>query len=347
MVVSTERRRLHFVGSLPQFDDAASALKWQQGELVGLVRHLCGGETGPRLLWFVPLIREIKKLPQIRTVRSGEWTGYDDTDRLVVRRRGRLTAGDIPMRLAEHALEELAVLDATGTPASAELPLQIGVPGYLDLALYPFGPLGVFRHARAFREVTSENIEAIHRAAGSAVIFQLEVPAALIAVAATPRPLRRAMARLMAYLATRQVAKAPRGSRFGVHLCLGDLGHRALSKPQTADPQVVLANALVRGWPTDRPLEFIHLPLAGGNEPPATSASYYEPLGRLRVPADLPVVAGIAHEEQSAADQVLVRSHVEAALGRRVDIATSCGLGRRTPEQAEQAFQSMRALLED
>jgi hypothetical protein len=59
------------------------------------------------------------------------------------------------------------------------------------------------------------------------------------------------------------------------------------------------------------------------------------------------VAAGIAHEEQSATDQATVRSLVEAALGRRTDIATACGLGRRTPEEAVRAVDSMRRLLDD
>jgi hypothetical protein len=346
-VPSIDPRRLHFVGSLPQFEDATSAIRWQQHELAGLVRRLSGGETGPRLQWFVPLVKALKGLPQVRTVQDGEWTSYDDTDRLAVQRGGRLTPGDIPMRLGEYAREELAALDALGMPATAGLPLQIGVPGYLDMALFIFGPLGVLRHARAFRDATAEQIADVHQAAGDAVVFQLEVPAALIAVVSAPRPLRPLLARLMARLVTRQVAKAPQGSRFGVHLCLGDLGHRALKMPSTADPQVRLANALVRRWPRGRQLEFIHLPLSGGDEPPTTSAAYYDRLRRLRVPAGVPVVAGIAHEDQSPGDQMAVRTLVERALGRRADIATACGLGRRTPEQAVRAVDSMRVLLDD
>jgi hypothetical protein len=346
-VSSNDSRRLHFVGTLPQFDDATAAFRWQQAELKGQVRRLSGGETGPRLQWFVPLVKALKALPQIRTVQDGEWTGYDDTDQLAVKRGGRLAPGDIPMRLGAFAREELAALDALGTPATADLPLQIGIPGYLDMALFVFGPIGVFRHARAFRDASAAQITDVHDAAGAAVVFQLEVPAALIAVVSAPRPLRPLLARLMARLVTKQVAQAPPGSRFGVHLCLGDLGHRALKTPATAGPQMRLANALIRRWPRDRPLEFIHLPLSGGDQPPATTAAYYDPLRRLRVPAGIPVVAGIAHEEQSPADQAAVRALVEGALGRRTDIATACGLGRRTPEQALRAVDSMRALLDD
>jgi hypothetical protein len=347
MAASPRPRRLHFVGSLPQHADAESAFRWQRDELIGLIRRLTGGEPGPRLQWFVPVVKELKRLPQIRTVRDGDWAAYDDTDRLAVRRGSRLGPEHIPLRLAEYAREELAALDAVGTPATRELPLQVGVPGYLDMTLFVFGPLALFRHARAFLRATARQVEDVRRTAGDTVVFQLEVPAALIAVASAPKPLRSAVAGLMAHFVTRQVARAPRGSRFGIHLCLGDLGHQPLKFPPTADPQVRLANALMRRWPEGRSLEYVHLPLSGGDTPPYTSPEYYRPLRRLVAPPEVPVAAGIAHEKQTTDEQRRVRDLVEEALGRPADIATACGLGRRTPQQAERAVAAMRALLDD
>jgi hypothetical protein len=232
-----------------------------------------------------------------------------------------------------------------GSPATVERPLQVGVPGYLDMALFTFGPLGVVRFGRTFLRAVAGQLADIHRAAGDRVVFQLEVPTALIAVVSAPPPLRPAMAALMARLVTRQIAKAPAGSRFGVHLCLGDLGHRALRQLKTADPLVHLANAIVRQWPLGRRLEYLHLPMSGGDQPPTTDPAFYAPLRRL--PGGVQLVAGIAHENQGEAEQVAVRTAVEKAVGRTVDIATSCGLGRRTPEQAEQAVAAMRALLKN
>jgi hypothetical protein len=338
-------RYLHFVGTMSQFADARTALAWQLDELSGQLRRLSGGETGSRLIWIAGLIDELALLPQVRTVRSGNWTGYDDAVRLAVRRGARLTATDIPVRLAEHALEELNALRDIGSPATTELPLQVGVPCYLDLALFGFGPLGVFRHSRLFLHAIAGDLADIHAEAGDRMVYQLEIPTALVAVASTPALLRPAMAWLMARLVTRQVAKAPQGSRFGVHLCLGDLGHRALRQLRTADPVVRLANAIARQWPHGRRLEYMHLPMSGGNLPPTTDPAFYKPLRRLRAGAE--IVAGIAHEEQDRTAQLTVRTLVEQALGTTVDIATSCGLGRRTPEQAKQAVAAMRALLTD
>jgi hypothetical protein len=338
------QRALHFLGTMPQFDNSRAALKWQLTDLDGRLRRLTGGETGPRLLWFVPMIKELKAAPGIRALRDGDWTDYDDVDRLAVRRGARLTAVDIPLRIAEHAREDLAVL-AELDPAQP-LPLQIGVPGYLDMALFIFGPLGVIRHARAFLTAVAAQITEIRRDAGERVVFQLEVPAALIAVVSAPALLRPLLAEFMAHLVTRPVGRAPQGTRFGVHLCLGDLGHHALKQLADASPLVLLANAIARRWPAGRHLDYVHLPMSGGDVPPTTDPRFYAPLRRLRLPADVDLIAGIAHEDQDPQAQLTVRRLAEDALGRPVDIATSCGLGRRTPEAATAAVTSMKALLD-
>ncbi|WP_326834251.1 hypothetical protein VSH64_04890 [Amycolatopsis rhabdoformis] len=334
-------RRLHFVGTLPQFADAEEAFRWQHGELAGLLRRISGGETGQRLQWFVPVVKELKRSGAVRVVKDGDWTAYDDTDRLVAR---RLDPAQIPLHIAEDALAEVELLRAAGTPATAAQPLQVGVPGYLDMALFIFGPLGVFKHARGFLKAAGAQIDQVQAAAGERVVFQLELPLALIAVTAAPPPLRRIMASVLARLVTRQAARAPEGTRFGVHLCFGDLGHRALRRPRSAAPMVALANAIVRHWPAGRALDFVHLPMSGGDEPPPVDAAFYAPLRGLR-PGSAVVVAGIAHERQDERAQLTVRDHVEAALGRPVDLATSCGLGRRSPVEAESAVARMRVLL--
>ncbi len=338
MLKSMARRRLHFIGTMPQFSDARAAFTWQLGEPVrGQLRRLSGGETGPRLLWFVPLVKELKGRPEIRAVRDGDWSSYEDTDLLTVRRGQRL---HIPLRLAQYVSEDRAAL-ASVVDGDPGLPLQVGIPGYLDMALFTFGPLGAIRHSRRFLLAVADQISAI---AAPDVVFQLEVPAALIAVASAPSFLRPAMASFMAHLVTRQVARAPRGSRFGVHLCLGDLGHRALRQLPDAGPLVLLANAIVRRWPAGRDLEYVHLPMSGGDQPPPTEPAFYAPLRQLR---EMPLIAGIAHELQSPADQLRVRDLVEQATGRAVDIATSCGLGRRTADEAERAVQAMLKLAAD
>jgi hypothetical protein len=49
----------------------------------------------------VPLVKQLKRADRIRALRDGDWTDYDNVDRLAVGRGTRLTPADIPLRLAE------------------------------------------------------------------------------------------------------------------------------------------------------------------------------------------------------------------------------------------------------
>ncbi|MGW6934840.1 hypothetical protein ACWGE0_32590 [Lentzea sp. NPDC054927] len=50
------------------------------------------------------------------------------------------------------------------------------------------------------------------------------------------------------------------------------MGHKALKQLKDAGPLVLLANALARRWPEGRALEYVHLPMSGGDVPPATAS---------------------------------------------------------------------------
>ena len=341
-------RRVHFVGSLPQFHDAEEALDWQVGELSGRVRRLTGGETGDRSRWIVPIVQRLAQQPALTRTRSGDWSDYDDVDRFALRRGQRLLPQHLDLRIAQNAQQELRLLEDSGHPATPTLPLQVGLPGHLDVALFAFGPAGVPRTAGAVRRALGREIAEVVASAGRSVVFQLELPAELVALTAAPAPLRGALARVLARLVLRQVGEAPAGTRFGVHLCLGDLGHRALRQLTSTAPLACLTTALVRAWPAGRSLEFVHLPLSGGDAPPPVDPAFYASLRALRgvVPEHVQLVAGLVHEEQAEQDQVRVLAVVEEALGRRVDVATSCGLGRRSPDAAAAAVRAALRLLD-
>lgn len=344
----TGQRRMHLVGTLPQFDEPGAALSWQLNDLQGQVRRLSGGETGERAMWIVPVVQRLAHEPVVRRVRSGGWTGYDDVDRFAVRRGRRLEPRHLDLRVAQYGAEELRVLSDLGHPATEDMPLQVGVPGNFDMALFSFGPVAALRLAPVFRRRLGQDIAALIAQAGPAVVFQLELPVELVAVAAAPGPVQPVAARVVARSVLRQVAEAPAGARFGVHLCLGDLGHRALRQLPDTAPLVHLTNALVRWWPRGRRLDFVHLPMSGGNRPPPLDPGFYAPLRGLgeTVPVETELIAGLAHEEQTLTEQVQVLQLVEDALDRTVDVATSCGLGRRSPLEADAAVRRTLKLLE-
>ncbi|WP_432523211.1 hypothetical protein [Kineococcus sp. SYSU DK006] len=129
------------MGTPPQFPTAAEALEWQVHELAGRVRRLTGGETAERSRWIVPVVQRLVDQPVLRRTRSGNWLDYDDVDRFALRRGRRLLPEDLDLRIAEHAQEVLRLLSHAQHPAT--VPLQVGVPGHLDVALFASGPAGV------------------------------------------------------------------------------------------------------------------------------------------------------------------------------------------------------------
>lgn len=142
-------------------------------------------------------------------------------------------------------------------------------------------------------------------------------------------------------------AGAAPGTRFGIHLCLGDMNHRALGQMSDATPLVLLANAIVRAWPAERKLDFVDAPFAAADNPPPLTKAFYAPLARLNLGDEVRFVAGIAHEDQPLADQQHLRSIVDQAAGLTVDISTFCGLGRRDPAAALAALNRIAELCGD
>ncbi|MBA3619601.1 MAG: hypothetical protein H0W56_08425, partial [Acidothermales bacterium] len=160
--------------------------------------------------------------------------------------------------------------------AAHELPdltFQVGIPGDFDIALFVLGPVGAFLHRRPFTEATLREIRAIHEQAGDDVAFQIEVPAEMVFIARLPDPLQPLMARLLARGIARLAQSSPPGARFGVHLCLGDMNHRALARMRDLSPIVHLANALIDAWPRGRPLEYVHAPFPAAETPAPTDSA--------------------------------------------------------------------------
>jgi len=180
---------------------------------------------------------------------------------------------------------------------------------------------------------------------GDDVLFQLEVPVESVVLARAPSGLRPVLAGLLARRIAALAQGAPAGSQFGLHLCLGDMNHRALGRLPDASPLVLLANAVTSRWPAGRPLRYVHAPLAAADDPPPASRAFYRPLAGLKLGAGVRFVAGFAHEDQDAGTQLRIRDMIETAAGRPVDISTSCGLGRRRPDAALAAMDRIKLLL--
>ncbi|MFG1961841.1 hypothetical protein [Nonomuraea sp. NPDC049028] len=340
-------RHIHLVGSYPAAD-TRQAMTIVADVAGPYLRALADGEVGARRNWITHIIDGLREHPDIELRTDGNWSGYDNRPVFRVKRGHRLTSGSMRLGHAAAAGEGYEVFKEIRASHRLDgVSFQVGIPGDLDLALFAFGPARAFTRRRPFREALAREIREITGWGGHDVLFQLEVPVELVMVAGVPKPLRTATARSLVHGMVKQVATAPPNARFGVHLCVGDLNNKALKRLPTVTPVVSILNALLRAWPQGRPLEYVHVPLAAGDQPPPLEPGFYQDLESLAaLPPDTRFAAGLVHEAQEVDDQRKILRMVESILSRTVDVSPACGLGRRSPQDARRVLERAVALAE-
>jgi len=344
-------RVVHLVGSLPG-GDAKEAMGEAVARVGPFLSYLPDGETGERRNWVISMVEALRSHPDLEVVKAGDWSDYDKVPRLRVRRGHTFTGETVDLGIAGAAQAARPAFEALrdqqhASSGAAPLQFQVGIPGDIDLALFTFGPAGALRHRRPFTDALLDSMRRVRELYGDDVVFQLEIPAEVVLLSRLPGPARPALARILAgAVATLATGTAP-GTQFGLHLCLGDMNHKAFGRIGDAGVLVDLTNAIARKWPKERPLRYVHLPLAHADEPPSPSPAFYAPLHRLRLPPATRIIAGFAHEDQDLDDQRKVRDLVDDAVGVQVGISTSCGLGRRSLTVAQAALDRLAVLAQE
>jgi len=326
-------RSVHLVGTIPaeSTKDAFAWATWVLGDTIGPT--MPDGETGDRSDWVNRLVESLRTHPDLELAREGDWSGYTDTPAFRVKKGRHLRWVDLDyFREFEKSWPVYQeMVEGSGRR------FQVGIPGHFDVAAIAFGfklPTAL-RNLAPFRDATIREMAAIWARGGSQVVFQLELPIELIMLTKMPAPARPAAAKRFAREVLRLVEAAPVGSRHGLHLCLGDLNNESMGTPTDAGPLVTLANAIMAGWPEGRVLEFVHVPLAHGSVPPTMDPDYYAPLSQLWLPNEVRFIGGFIHEGRTIKDLTKIRHQIEHNLGRRIDVAASCGLGRRDRQAAK------------
>ncbi|MGI8625317.1 MAG: hypothetical protein ACR2J5_01920 [Geodermatophilaceae bacterium] len=332
-------RHAHLVGSIPG-DSAEEAMRLAMTTLGEHLRSLPDGETGERRNWIMSIIEGLREHPDLELAKEGDWSDYDKTPRFKVKRGHKLLGASLDFgQVAAVEASRPVFEEIRRNSGRADLDFLVGVPGDFDMAMFGLGPVGAFRHRRAFTEATVAAITRIHRMLGDQAVFQLEAPAELVLLTKLPAPVHPPLARMFGKWLAGVAAASPEGTRFGIHLCLGDMNHRAFGRMKDVSPLVSLTRAIVAAWPARRPLEFVHAPFAAADDPPPTEPSFYAPLAKLKLPSATRFIAGFAHEDQSLGDQRDVLTIIEGLLDRPVDIASSCGLGRRAAQEARRTLE--------
>ena len=70
-----------------------------------------------------------------------------------------------------------------------------------------------------------------------------------------------------------------------------------------------------------------------------TDPAAYRALDRLELAAGSRMVAGFVHERPTLQSLETLLETIERRRGNQVDVATACGLGRRSPETADELIQ--------
>jgi hypothetical protein len=341
-------RRAHLVGAWPG-RDPEHAMELALEHLAPHLDRMTDGETGDRHLWITPGLDGFRANPDVEIVRDGDWSSYEDTARWRVKDGVTLDPDNIRLHYArsfEGSFPPFKVLrERYGRP---DLRFQVGIPAPIDLAVDAFAE-DAFADPSIIAACTAATAREINRIApqgGDDVVFQVETVVALVGVAQAPDEAQSAAADQMAAGLCELARRAPEGTRFGFHLCVGDFHHKAFGKMRDARPLVLLANAVAAAFPAGRVLEFVHAPFAAAVEPPIEDETFYEPLRDLRLPDDVRFIAGFLHESLDLGAHQELLARIESLTGREVDVAAACGLGRRpTPEQAFEAMREAAALI--
>ncbi len=329
------RRNVHLVGTMPA-DDAADAFRLFSEKLNGhLPASIPDGETGDRLDWIERIIEGLRDHPDLYVAKDGDWSGYEKSPRLDVKKGHRLTS--LELDYTAYFEESWPAWQEFKADSGQGHVLQVGIPGHFDLALVAFGfkPDRGLRNLAPFRDATVREITKIHAIAGDDVVFQLEIPIPLILLSKMPAAVQPLVAYRLAAELIKVIQRSPGGARFGIHLCYGDMNNEAMGDPADSGALVRLANALIAVWPAAQTLEFVHAPFARGSEPPSLDPDFYAPLADLDLPTDVRFAAGLVHESLSVEEMKVLRDRIERLVGRTVDVGAACGLGRRDAARAE------------
>ncbi|MCO5998234.1 hypothetical protein [Actinoallomurus rhizosphaericola] len=337
---------MHFVGSLPPdvCGTPRQAMEWITDQVGDhrLTALPCDVDSD----WIVAYLRTIAERPAFEVRRPGEYTGYEDMRRYGVRRGHRLRPADVSMEredVLRRMLEDFRALRAE-RPELADVRLQLSLPSPLDLAIFVFEgrPWLSLRHLSVFTQATVDEVTAFTPVGGRDVVWQLETPSVLVGMDMAKRlPGGRSLAaRLLARQVAGLLGRLPAEAEVILHLCYGNLGNTELVAPRDLGPAVTYLNLLAPALRRHgRALPPVHLPAAYGAHPSPVTEEFYRPLRRLD--PEWRIIAGIAAAADPEGGAESLRL-LETAAGRRAySVATACGLGRHTVDQAEQAVAAM------
>jgi len=334
-------RRAWLGGSLPG-STPEQAMTLALDELGPHLLALPGGETR-RPNWAASITDELAKTSMFTIAKPGDGADYDDLPQLAPV-NGDLAALDLGYYSIYQA--ENPVAHRLVTQRGLALSFQVDIVGPFDQAMLTVGPRRYLKYYKAFEAATLRDIMAIFTH-DETVLFQLSVPLELVGSLTVPAMARNLVTRKLVKKITDFVSLCPPGLRLGVHLCLGDYGHKSKARLPQLVPLMDFANTLLETWPAGYPLAYFTLPVAEAEVPPVLEPSWYTDLARLHVPTGVRVVLGVCHEKVTTADLRPIVAIADSLLKHQVVVGASCGLalrGSRTIDDVHLILRQQREL---
>ena len=122
------QRYAHLVGSLPGAD-AEEAMRLALDTLGPRLRNLPDGATGDRFHWIIHIENDLRAHPDLELARDGDWSDYDRTPVLKVRRGHRLFGANLDFGHTRYALQSWPIFTRLREQAGrSDLRFLVGIP---------------------------------------------------------------------------------------------------------------------------------------------------------------------------------------------------------------------------
>lgn len=355
--MENRKRQVLLVGSLP-FENEAAAMTQAMESLGSDLWSVPDGEIGEkseeyplgnRAAWIQSIIdiceKDIENWKVVKQGHRGESgfpTGYDKEPRLKPLRPPSEMHKYLDFRWIEYFKSSYPTFKKLRNERGLEgLKFQVGFPTGIGVTFAMMSPIDALRYANAFnKRMAYEANEIIKLADPNDVLFQIEVPGELAMAYKLPKFLVDLSLRTILGLVNKIKPEVP----IGVHICFGDLNNEALTKAGTLNKMVHFSNRLVSKWPKTHQLEYVHYPLAEAADPPPLKVDHYKILEKIKLPRNTRFVAGFVHDLRSESEHKHILETIEKIRGHQVDIACSCGLGRRSSDVATGLIQMSHKL---
>jgi hypothetical protein len=332
--MSSQRERLHFVGSIP-LPSSEEVFRQLNGQVGQYLRRIPDGETGERILWIKFQQKMLLEHPAIELDPTQTplpvWQADGSVHRHIqlVRLKPGVDLESLEFdtgydRAALASYQTFRRLREGGT-IPPEIRLQVALPTPMATGLMYVSLLGRDRYLRAYERSLRNALDNILGAIPHAELsIQFDVCQEVL-LFENYFPVREPNYQKAVFEQFGRLGAAvPSDVELGFHLCYGSPGDQPLLLLKDAAVMVDMMNGIADF--VQRPVEFIHIPV-----PKQADSAFFAPLRNLRRPAETRLYLGLLQFNDDPGNRARI------AAARRVvsdfGIAAECGFGRTDPRR--------------